>query len=152
MSDALDLDSDQSRGLLALLDTLIPPSADGRLPGAGQAGVLTYLAERAADLRPLLLQGLERLDALAAQRGAPDFASLAPAERAAVLTAYGEQDPVLLPALIFHGYCGYYQQQPVVEALGLPYRPPFPDGYEMAPTDASLLDGVRERPPLYRQV
>jgi hypothetical protein len=155
MSDAsanpFDLSRDQRRGLLALLDTLIPPSDDGRLPGAGEAGVLAYLAERAADLRPLLLQGLSALDALATQRGAADFASLPPAERAAALSAYAGSDPVLLPALIFHAYCGYYQQQAVVEALGLPHRPPFPEGYELAPTDASLLDRVRELPPLYRE-
>lgn len=147
-----DFDAQRTRGLDALLDTLIPPSADGRLPGAGEVGLAAYLWERAPDLGPFLARGLEALDRLASERGAPGFASLAPADRAAALQAHADHDPVLLPALIFHAYCGYYQQQRVVEGLGLEHRPPFPEGHALRPTDASLLEGVRRRPPLYREV
>jgi hypothetical protein len=141
---------DQERGLAALLDTLIPPSDDGRLPGAGEVGVARVLAQRAPELAPLVVQALAILDALAAERGAPDFARLDARERPAVLEAWSTAHPLLLPALIFHGYATYYGEQRVVEALGLEHRPPFPQGYPLEPTDPSRLDAMRRRKPMYR--
>jgi len=141
---------DQARGLAAILDTLIPRSDDGRLPGAGELGLARQLAQRAPELAPMVVQALAILDALAAERGAPDFAGLDPREREPVLTAWSTEHPLLLPALIFHGYAAYYGEQRVVEALGLEHRPPFPQGYALAPTDPSRLDAMRRRPPMYR--
>ena len=144
--------SDYDTGLRALLDTLIPPSADGRLPGAGQVGVDRYLAERATDLRPMLEQGLADLDRIAARHGADAFSALPPAERAAALTEYAEDTPTFLPGVLYHTYSGYYQQAAVVEGLGLEGRPPFPRGYDVEPTDLdSLLGDMRDRPKLFRE-
>ena len=140
------------RTLTALLDTIIPPSADGRLPGAGAAGLAAYLDEavrKAPDLGPVLEQGLADLDRLARERGGGDFASLDAAVRAETLEALSSRQPGFLPTLSFHVYAGYYQSPRVAEVLGT--RPaPFPDGYEVEPNDLSLLDPVRERAPLYR--
>ncbi|MGH0030727.1 MAG: gluconate 2-dehydrogenase subunit 3 family protein [Myxococcota bacterium] len=136
----------------ALLDTLVPPSADGRLPGAGQTAMPAYLAERAADLAPVVVQALAALDERAAERDARSFAALAPVDRAELLAAQAETDPGLLPGLLFHVYTGYYQQQAVVEALGLEHRPPFPLGYPMEPVDPQRLRAMKARPPLYRDV
>ena len=142
----------EERGLTALLDTLIPASEDGRMPGAGSLGLSGYIAEHAADLQPLIAQGLAALDESARERGADSFAALAPDDRALVLTAHGERDPGLVPALVFHSYSGYYQHPRVVEALGFEHRPPYPKGYEMDATDESRLDAMRRRPALYRDV
>ena len=40
----------------------------------------------------------------------------------------------------------------VLESLGTPPRPPFPEGYEVDQGDWSLLDPVRNRGPIYRPV
>ncbi len=68
-----------------------------------------------------------------------------------VLNEIATTQPAFLPGLIFHGYVGYYQHPEVLEALGLEARPPHPKGYEMEPTDFSLLDDVRRRERLYRE-
>jgi hypothetical protein len=138
------------RGLAAILDTLIPRSADGRFPGAGEVGVARILAQRAPELAPLVVQALAILDGLAAERGARDFASLDARERPAVLQVWSEKHPLLLPALIFHAYAAYYGERQVVEALGLEHRPPFPGGYPLEPTDPARLDAMRRRKPMYR--
>lgn len=144
--------SDFDTNLAALLDTLIPPSRDGRLPGAGAAGVADYIEEKASELRPLLEEGLAALDRLAGERGAAGFAALDAADRAEVLKAYAEQVPAFVPGLLFHTYVGYYQQGPVVEGLGLEDRPPFPEGYVVEPTDLeALLGDMRDRPKLFRE-
>ena len=147
-SDAFSIDDE--RGLTALLDTLIPESEDGRLPGAGQLGLARALAEQEPDLRPLISQGVAALDALAAQRGAASFAELPAQERGELVAAYASEGAPLIPALVFHTYTRYYQERRVVEALGLDHRPPYPEGFPMQPTDTKLFENVRQRGTLYR--
>lgn len=142
----------EERGLTALLDTLIPASRERGMPGAGAIGLSGYIAEHAADLQPLIVQGLAALDESAREHGAESFAALSPPERAELLNAHAENDPGLVPALVFHGYSGYYQHPRVVAALGFEHRPPYPEGYPMEATDETRLDAMRRRPALYRDV
>lgn len=140
---------DQLRALTAVLDTIIPPDGDGRLPGAGEIGVADTIAQRAPELAPVVVHGLALLDELA---GACGFAELTGADRAAALNEASLQDPGFLPGLIFHTYAAYYQNGRVLEALGLEPRPPHPKGYDLEDGDFTLLDEVRRRPKLYREV
>jgi hypothetical protein len=148
MSDK-EFSDDERRVLASVLDEIIPPSDDGELPGAGQAGVLDYIEKvlsKLPDLRSMITQGLSDLDRLARDRGERSFLELPRSGKQQVL---GEQAFVF--ALTLHTYVGYYQNDRVVEALGLEPRPPHPKGYEMEPDDLALLDAVRRRPRLYRQ-
>jgi hypothetical protein len=150
MSETEDLTPELQRGLTALLDALIPRSRDGRLPGAGELGLAAVLAEQEPDLRPLVERGLAELDARAADRGAQDFASLPVETRCELLSGLSAGAAALVPALLFHTYTRYYQERRVVLALGLEHRPPYPEGFPMEPTDASLFENVRRRGRLYR--
>jgi len=136
--------------LVAVLDEIIPPSEDGRLPGAGELGLGPKIEAALAEALDLP-KGLEALDEVARRSGAERFAALEGAARTEALTEYAEAAPGFLPGLIFHTYTSYYQHARVVEALGLEARPPHPKGYEMEENDLSLLDPVRARPPLYRK-
>ena len=141
--------ADEARTLASVLDEIIPPSADGRLPGAGQLGLASYIEQalqKAPDLRPMIMQGLIDLDAAARGRHAQRFVELSKQEKVALLNEQG----FLFP-LLFHIYVGYYQSARVVTALGLDPRPPHPKGYEMEPSDLTLLDAVRCRRKLYRE-
>ena len=68
------------------------------------------------------------------------------------LIGVGPGDDVLCPTLTFVAYVGYYQHPRVVAALGLEHRPPHPKGHEMEASDLTLLDPVRRRGKLYREV
>ena len=140
---------DAQRALASVLDEIIPPSDDGRLPGAGEIGIADYVAEalqKTPELRAMIAQGLADLDDLARRRRAPDFAALPREDKLQLLNEWG----FVLP-LSLHAFVGYYQHPRVVEALGLDPRPPHPKGYEMEPNDLTLLDAVRRRPKLYRE-
>ncbi|HKJ25247.1 MAG TPA: gluconate 2-dehydrogenase subunit 3 family protein [Myxococcota bacterium] len=153
--DFAALTPEQRRTLTAVLDELVPPSADGRLPGAGALGLADAIEEKMReqpDLRPAVLGGLEALDALARRDGGGGFADVAAAERAGLLSRTSAEAPAFLPGLIFHAYVTYYHQAPVLEGLGVPGRPPHPEGYAVAASDDALLDPVRAREPLYRPV
>lgn len=146
--------SDEEKATLAsVLDEIIPPSPDGRLPGAGALGLAGYIEqalERTPELRPVIARGLSAIRDLASRRSSQSFAALSGPHRLEVLNELASTEPGFLPGLIFHGYSGYYQNGRVVEALGLEPRPPYPQGYEVEPTDFTLLDAVRQRPRLYR--
>jgi len=143
----------QTRTLTSLLDTLVPPSADGRLPGAGALGLADHVAQaivKAPELELTIAPGLAAADELARTRHGRAFAELSAEQRLAVLRALEASQPALLPTLTFHAYIGYYQHPRVIAALGMEPRPPHPQGYAMAPNDLSLLDPVRRRAPLHR--
>jgi hypothetical protein len=144
----------EARALATVLDEIIPPSGDGRLPGAGEVGVLARIEEALrenADLRPVLAAGLEALAELARERGAPGFAELSRADRLQVLNELAAKAPAFLPTLVGQTFVGYYQDPRVLEGLGLGARPPFPRGYEVEPTDFEILAPVRRRARMYRE-
>jgi hypothetical protein len=53
----------QSAILDLVLDLIVPPSAERRLPGAAELGVPAYLAAQASDALPLIGRELDALEA-----------------------------------------------------------------------------------------
>jgi len=145
------LSPEQQRALAGVLDVVIPPSEDGRLPGAGEAGIAEGIWQNVPDLRAVIVQGLAALGDLAAARGAGVFAELSEQAKRDVLNELAATQPAFLPGLIFQTYVSYYQNARVVEALGLEARPPHPAGYDLEEGDLTLLDAVRQRPKRYRE-
>jgi len=150
----MSLSPDEKHRLAAVLDAIVPPSGDGRRPGAGELGVgdsvEANLRERPA-LRPGLVEGLELADELAVGRGARSFAELAAPDRRAVLEETAARVPAFLGPLVLQAYAAYYRHPRVLAALGLEARPPYPEGYAVPPTDLALLAPVRRRGPFYRE-
>ena len=147
--------STDERALLAsVLDEIIPPSPDGKFPGAGTLGVATTIEQalqHTPEVRSVIEHGLTVLDEHARRRNPEGFAALANQDKLQVLSELLSADQGFFMTLIFHAYVGYYQQDRVLEALGLDPRPPHPKGYEIPATDLSLLGPVRRRSRLYRE-
>jgi len=143
--------NDERLQLLArVLDLVIPPSPDGGKPGAGELGLADQLAAGMADdamMAAMIGAGLDKIEQLAGPDG---LAKLDPSQRQSLLEKANEEVPGLVPFLTFRVYTLYYQDNRVLEALGLEPRPPHPVGYEMEPFDESLLAPVRGRAKLYR--
>ena len=116
------------------------------MPSAGSLGLGSQLREEAPEIAPLIDGLLEALDEGAAARGADGFGALAPQDRVALV----EEQAAVVPAILFHLYRTYYARPEVLGALGMPPRPPYPEGYELEPGDLGLLDPVRSREKLYR--
>ena len=145
---------DEMRLLTSVLDEIIPPSDDGRFPGAGALGLADFIEQNLQGtpaLRPAIAQGLSALEDLARSRNSRGFAALSRQEKLDVLNELATAQPAFLPSLILQTYAGYYQNGRVVEALGLEPRPPHPEGYDLEPGDLTLLDTVRRRPASYRK-
>jgi len=115
--------------LRAVLDTLVPPSPDGRFPGAGELGcgsTVMAACTRMPGLAELVHRGLQELDRASQAAHGKHFAELDAASREQLL---GEQSFVF--PLVIQVYIAYYQHPRVLAALGLDPRPPHPGGYEL---------------------
>ena len=144
--DEFRFSADEERLLVGILDAVVPPSSDGRLPGAGQLDLVEHIARIVREtpmLRPVVEYGLSALAELAAKRPGRDLR--------AVLEEFAAGDQFFMPAFLFLVYSTYYQNPRVLAALGLEARPPHPQGHEMEPIDLTLLDPVRRRDGMFRK-
>lgn len=136
--------------LRAVLGLLVPASPDGRMPGAADMPqVLQYVAKVAGEL-PALCEGLDRLEHDALARHGAAFAALDDASRSAVLDEFAARHPAVLQRLGLEAVTCYYQQDRVIEGLGLEARPPHPIGYQVIAGDLTLLGPVIARGKIYR--
>ncbi len=137
--------------LVAVLDRIIPRS--GIMPGAGEAGVATFVQRELAkdiDLAALFARGLEQISSDSLDRGAP-FTDLPDSSRDEVLRDVEVTAPEFFSALIKHTYGGYYTDRKILGLLGDDGRPPQPSGHPIERGDLSLLEAVRKRGAIYRR-
>lgn len=128
-----------------ILDSLIPPSADGRMPGAGTLGLAEKVRSQTAASELAVTAGL-----MAAEAGG--FAELDGPARASLLRRIEADQPAFI-ASVYPATCiAYYEHPEVQRALGLDPRPPYPKGYPLETGSLEGLDRVRERGKLYREV
>ena len=139
------LSAAQRRTLNSVLDLIVPASADGAKPSAAEVGVLDYIRDHEAATLPALGNQIGRLEKEAQEQHGVAFADLDAASRQALVDAMRAADPALLRTLAVQTVTCYYQDERVLEAIGLEARPPFPKGYEVPAGDLTLLEPVRRR-------
>ena len=145
------LSPNQRELLTAVVDRIIPPG-DG-VPGAGEVGVEAHvegISGVSPQTRALLTNGLKVIEAVSGTTYSQGFVNLSEDDRMAVLKQVESQEPEFFAALVRETYSGYYSNPVVLRAKGLPLSAPQPEGYDIEPFDASLLEGVRKRGKAYR--
>ena len=149
--DPVEITDSGQRAILDLvLNLIVPPSADGRMPGAAEVGVPAYLVAEAADALPVLRQELEQIERRSRERFARGFAELGEGERKDLIAEMRAQASAFMQRLAMETLACYYQHDRVLEALGREARPPYPKGYQVVQGDLSLLEPVRARGKIYR--
>jgi hypothetical protein len=137
----------EARDLGRLASFMIPADAGLGLPGADDPAILADL------LRSLGRDTAEVKLALAAlaELAGGSFGDLdaAVAEAAAMRLLAEPARPVLVLGRVV--VAAYYRDDRVVRSLGREPGAPFPRGHAMPPTDWSLLDPVKTRPPFWRK-
>ena len=146
--------SDAQRALVkSVADRIIPP--DQGFPGAGELGVADYIDGIAAgseDIKRLFAHGLSRIEGGAQGRSATGFAALPDEQKDDVLRELEAGEPGFFEELVRHTYNGYYTNPTIIARLGLEVRPPQPLGYDLEPGDLTLLENVKKRGRMYREV
>ena len=139
--------------LTSVLNRLVP--AAGAFPGAGDLDVVSYLDRvvgQSATLKRLFAQGLVQITLTSQAQYAQPFTALLEGQRDAVLRYVEATAPEFFEALVTHTYSGYYSHPTIVRLLGMEGWPPQPRGHHLEPLDLSLLDNIKQRLPIYRQV
>lgn len=150
--------SDEQRRVLdAILDQLIPASADGNIPAAGALGVAEFLAAQVASsvaTENLFKRGLASVGELAQAAGG-SISQLSDNQQRSVVEQLEQQQPEFFQTLLRHTYMGYYSDARIRPLFGLSADPPQPGGY-MVPVDdpeqlEALVAPVRRRGNCFRQ-
>jgi hypothetical protein len=121
---------------------------DYRVPGADDPAIFADIVRSLGRDREDVRKGLAVLREMAGG----DFAAIGEAKAEstamALLQRHGPEIIALGRAVL---QC-YYRDDRVLMSLGLEARAPFPKGHSVEQGDWSLLDAVRDRPPMWRDV
>ena len=138
----------ESRNLRRLAALMVPASAEYGVPGADDAAIFEDIVRSLGRDRDNVRTALAMLHDMAGG----DFAGLDEAKAAAAATTLLGGDGPVLAALGRAVLQCYYRDDRVMRALGVEPRAPFPQGHVLEPGDWSLLDAVRGRPRMWRDV
>lgn len=142
------LTSTELRDFRRLAGFMVPASADYGVPGADDAAIFADIVRSLGRDRDDVRKALAMLREIAGS----DFAGLDEAEaEAAAMTLLGREGPTITALGRTVLQC-YYRDDRVFRSLGLETRPPYPQGRVLEQGDWSLLDAVRGRPRLWRDL
>ncbi|MCY4130393.1 MAG: gluconate 2-dehydrogenase subunit 3 family protein [Gammaproteobacteria bacterium] len=134
-----------------VLDQMIPEDSTRGKPSAADVGVFEYIMERSPESFVEIGRQINKLDALASSSYEKRYTELTREVQDETLNQLREQDSRFLLTLAIQAVECYYLDSRVMTAIGLPTRPPYPDGYTVHRGDLTLLDPVRERGQIWRR-
>ena len=131
---------------------IIPPNKEKGMPGAGELGFVHYVREFASDQIEAIKSELDMLGQESQDQYNSTFAALSQNEREFLVDLQRKKNAQFAQSIVVQTMACYYQDDKVMIALGIEARPPFPKGNEVTSGDLSLLNPVRERKQIYRDV
>lgn len=138
--------------LRALVGEIIPASTEYQVPGADDDAIFADILRTLVPVAGAARAQVARLDELAQGAASRQFVALDAATRTSVASQLHAAGGPSLGAIVTVVAQCYYRDDRVMESIGMEARPPYPQGYELEQGDWSLLDPVRKRPKLYRDV
>ena len=143
-----NLDEEQEQTLIAILNLIIPPSEDGKMPGAADIGFLAYIHNE--NILPWIREGLINIIEESHNKYEHEFSALSSSIQTQLIDDLKRKFLQFFNRLTTLVIQCYYQQDDVLEAIGLEARPPFPQGYLLEEGDLTLLEPVYLRGKIYR--
>jgi hypothetical protein len=134
--------------LRRLVGFMVPPSTDYRVPGANDETIFADIVRSLGRDRSAVRKALAMLREMVGG----DFAAIDEAEAEATAMALLRREGPEITALGRAVLQCYYRDERVIRSLGLEPGPPFPKGHTVQQGDWTLLDAVRNRPPMWREV
>jgi hypothetical protein len=147
-SRTMPFDDAQRETLRVIAAAMIPASEEFLLPGAGDSAIFDDILASTGRDTTALADALTMLHSAVAG----DLAALRSAGPGTVLERFRTENRALATTLeLVIAQC-YYRDDRVMRVIGMEPRAPFPKGYDMEQSDWSLLDPVRARGKIYRDV
>lgn len=142
------LSVDEVECLRTVAGHTIPASEEYGMPGADDASIVADMVGSLARDRDELREVLGRVTEAAG--GA--FPALARAGQVSVLADLRRAEPGMFAVVEAVVSRAYYRDDRVLKAIGMPVRAPFPEGFDIDRGDLTLLDPVKAKARLYRDV
>ena len=143
---------DEQRTLIALVGAVIPASPELDVPGADDADIAADILATARPYHATVANALKHLQSTAAERHDTAYADLDAASRAELAGELSRSRFAGVGTLVTITVQCYYRDDRVMQSLGMAPRPPHPDGFDIPQGDWSLLDPVRRRGKIYKDV
>ena len=147
--ESIILDEEQVRTLNEILNLIIPPSEDGKIPGAADVGFLTYL--QIGDNTLWIQEGLIKIIEESHKKYETEFSALNSSLQTQLINDLKKKSRKFFNQLTTLLMQCYYQHDDVLVAIGLERRPPFPEGNHVLEGDLILLEPVYLRGKIYRE-
>ena len=135
-------------GSASTVGFMVPSSTDYRAPGANDGAIFADIVRSLGRDQSAVREALAMLREMAGG----DFAALDEAEAETTAMALLRREGPEITALGRAVLQCYYRDERVIRSLGLEPGPPFPKGHIVQQGDWSLLEAVRNRPPMWRDV
>lgn len=144
--------TDAERTLIGkLAHMMIPASGKYGVPGADDAAILSTILAKGKAHESLLKKGVYDFSQLA-QDQQKTASELSDKELLALMKDFRMSHRSFVQTLMTITAQSYYQDERVLKSLDLEARPPFPQGYSLQQGDWSLLDPVKQKDKIYREV
>ena len=144
--------SEQHQALLKIvLDQIIPADPARRKPSAAILALEKLVEQFDENALNSLLSQLDRIEWQALEKTGKNYLSLDRHQQDEIVHQMRQEDPDFLRYLAFSTVSLYYQDPTVMESIGLPHRPPYPEGYSVPRGDTSLLEPVKARGTIWRR-
>lgn len=142
------LSADEQASLRCVVAHMIPASTTYDVPGADDEAIFSDIV-RSLDRDAAAVRGaLALLNRLAGEA----FHKASAERRTSVLDDFRKKHTGLTAALVAVTTRCYYRDDRVMRSLSMEPRPPYPKGFEVPQGDWSLLEPVRARGKIYRDV
>ena len=138
--------------LVALLDVIIPADNARELPSAAELNFLEYLEEFGADHIPKIKEELDELNKAALDKTSSFFFELEKDKQLELCALLRETKRRFARTILVQTLNCYYQDSRVLAAWGRKAGAQFPGGNEVPQGDLTLLDPVRKRGKIFRDM
>ena len=156
MSDTIATDNPfttgEQRTLLALVGAVIPASAEFGTPGADDPVIAADILATARPYHATVANALAQIESIAAKRYDAAYTDLDALTRAKIASDLSRSRFAGVGTLVTITAQCYYRDDRVMRSLGMEPRSPHPDGFDIPQGDYSLLEPVRQRGRIYKEV
>jgi hypothetical protein len=145
-----ELTEEQNTILSLLLNQIIPPSGDGKMPGVSTVDIFNFLESE--NLFEWIKEGLNWIDEESHNKYEQKYSAMTIAKQSQIIARMRSMHFRFFSLLANRVIECYYQHDLVLKAIGLEPRSPFPEGYSIEDGDLTLLEPVLLRGKRYRDV
>lgn len=146
------LTSEERELLKIVVATMIPENTEYAVPGADDATIFANILAKAVPFHQQISESLKALEKLSVERHSEAFSAIDFDDRIKLLNDFRSLHGSAIRRMSSIAVQCYYLDDRVMASLGMDVRAPYPDGFEVEQGDWSLLEPVRQKSKLYRQV